>query len=299
MDLPADLRKFIYEEALVFKDSWSCTAQILATCKQVHNEATYILYGANLIEIHIHDHGVETHGYSPGMPFHMFDAFGRWPKKLMWHNFLRRAKKIRVTAKAPEKTGPSYRFQTVPDAVILNQIVYTLCSFLEGNHTLQSFELDLRASFQLDTDIIRYHRSWPHIATSDDEYQYSLQRICYPLVMLGQLPHIGVDFSNGNNIRLTNSAFSNIPHAGNVWAQAWQSFRNAQTDYLHYASDQTPGNRALMVKLNNFSSLLHDYRFFDESWEGEVRDGMDELSAYLDTTGDDSIEPIPRNVAER
>lgn len=82
LDLAPELRTAVYEDLLVFDNSFTCWPQILAASKAVNEEASNILYGDNLIEVKFWDDGTHVHGKR---------IVGRWP------SFLRRAQFLRVS----------------------------------------------------------------------------------------------------------------------------------------------------------------------------------------------------------
>lgn len=133
LDLPPEMRNLVYKELVVLQDSWYCHPQILATCTQVHKEASSVLYGDNLIEVKIYEDGVVAHGkrcgpyYPPGL--------GSDFRSLVWPDFLRRVQHLRLAVvELPRRHA---RVASV------GNIVASLCSSLALGHRLSSLNIDL------------------------------------------------------------------------------------------------------------------------------------------------------------
>ncbi|KAK3684604.1 hypothetical protein LTR37_020104 [Vermiconidia calcicola] len=144
LDLPPEYRTEVYRYLLTFVDSWTCYPQILATCKQIQQEATKVFYGNNLIEVKIHLDTVQAHGHACGS----FDPNGGGEERnrsaLEWPGFLRRALFVRCTVALPHWFINS-AYQQVRNPATTSQVLYSFCSFLKGEHQLRSIELDLQA----------------------------------------------------------------------------------------------------------------------------------------------------------
>ncbi|KAK6396927.1 hypothetical protein LTR65_007425 [Meristemomyces frigidus] len=135
LDLPPEMRNMVYKELVVLQDSWYCHPQILATCQQVHDEATSILYGDNLIEVKIYKDGVIAHGkrcgpYVPAAPHGLGDF-----RTLVWPGFLLRVQHLRIAV--VELPRHFARMASV------GNILASLCSFLAPGHGLWSLAIDL------------------------------------------------------------------------------------------------------------------------------------------------------------
>ncbi|KAK3107942.1 hypothetical protein LTR53_018008, partial [Teratosphaeriaceae sp. CCFEE 6253] len=143
MDLAPELRNRIYRELLLFHNSYYCQPGILATCKQITQEATKILYRDNLVEVKLQNvldgsRFVHAHGHPCFRP----PKTARPPKaatcwdgdvaKLQWPSFLRRAQWIRFSS----HPGWDRHHDSA------NYVLYSLCSFLREDHDMVAIEVD-------------------------------------------------------------------------------------------------------------------------------------------------------------
>lgn len=141
-DLPGELRNAIYEYLLTSpKDDEgviTCYPQILATCEQVNEEATSILYGENKIEIRLAPDGVFANGIRCGeyQPTKISD--GVLTKKALdfttitWPDFLRRAYHLNVRTRDQGWRAIKSR-NILPSGnsfAALSNTVYSLSTFL-------------------------------------------------------------------------------------------------------------------------------------------------------------------------
>lgn len=136
LNLSPELRNTIYEELLILQNSFSCTPQILATCKQINKEATSVLYGDNLIEAKIYPDGIIAHGRRCGTYVPASFHPGRSFSSLIWPSYLRRVQHLNITT----ISLPFWGDWLIP----LSNTVFSLCSFLGADHDLRSLQLDLR-----------------------------------------------------------------------------------------------------------------------------------------------------------
>ena len=154
LGLPPELRNRIYRELLVLRDSFTCQAQALRTCKQINSEASSILYGDNLVEIRVFEDGVFTHGkkcgnyetdYAPGIQTQQNKGkMIRWPQFIRPVQFLRLSI-VRYQHRAARAMG------LAPRLGALHYILYSLCLFLSQDYRLRSLVLDLtelRSAFE-------------------------------------------------------------------------------------------------------------------------------------------------------
>jgi len=176
LDLPPEMRNMIYRELLVFKESWYCHPQILATCRQVNEEATSILYADNLIKIKIYADGVFTHGkrcgdYSPGYPYRSLDPPAiRDFRQLAWPAYLHRVQHLRIAV--VELTWNRKRMASISNSVA------SVCSTLASDHSLRSLHVDIQ---RLSTNGV----------------QGNVETVLYPLRLLRKIPSASVTSGYG------------------------------------------------------------------------------------------------------
>lgn len=122
LDLSAELRTAVYENLLVFENSFGCHPQILQTSRQVNDEANNILYGNNLIEAKMWDNGLYIHGR----------AVGQWPL------FILKAQFLRISFGNQNHMHPSLQVRQYE----FEADIHDLCCYLCGRHKLRSVAVD-------------------------------------------------------------------------------------------------------------------------------------------------------------
>jgi len=134
MKLLPEVRNKIYEELLVFHDSSSCHPGMLATCKQIHHEASGILYGDNMIDVKMQQHNSwgDKKPEHDGTVAHGRSCFDGDVTNLQWPDFLHRLQKVKFSAT-----------QGWPEEVVWFTL-YHLCSTLKSKHNLVAFEVDIQ-----------------------------------------------------------------------------------------------------------------------------------------------------------
>ena len=267
MDLTLELRKLVYQHLLVLKDSWTCHPQILATCKQIRGEASYFLYRNNLLEVKIFGDMIQAHGQRRGeyVPDHSAETRrdSHYVTKLLWPGFLHRAQWLRVSVEPP---GVGF---VTPIAV--NHILYSLCSFLEHDHELRSFELDIRPlGLSVETPIPA--------------------RFYYPLVMLGKLEELRVHIENRKDISSENAPIDSKAHTGSALMPAltlWDKvevcrqliwklrLRVVRADERR--SQERRSEEQYERTARNFRATTEQvHTFLDEPWERRMRQACED-----------------------
>ena len=265
LELSPENRNNVYRHLLVLENSWTCSPAILATCKQVNEEASSILYGDNLIEVRLRDRNVQAHGKSCGLT----EEPTGWQQDgaLKWPGFLRRAQWLQFSvAKWRWHTHSRERVQ---------YILYSLCSFLARGHRLRSFELDIQ-------DL--------HLAPTDPEYA----QVTYPLQKLRALKRLVVRVAKNSALHGTHATsgadgFKNVmPVARAVYnlADEYLQFHDA-VPRAHFNTNKF--GRPLDVSsirwsYNRMQDICNDYgrSFLDASWEKKVAEATAELRSALD-----------------
>ncbi|KAK3707020.1 hypothetical protein LTR37_012352 [Vermiconidia calcicola] len=290
LDLPPEYRTEVYRYLLTFVDSWTCYPQILATCKQIQQEATKVLYGNNLIEVNISLGTVKAHRHACGS----FDPYGRGEvrdlSELKWPAFLRRALFVRCTLAPYWLTHNAY--QQARHSATISQVLYSLCSFLKGEHQLRSMELDLQA------------------LTFTRPAQSVLPRVYHSLHLLGTLKRLEVQTSSKvNDVSLVHSAITNTAHADNVlhdalalleetdvYEAAVQMVRPSEpmprprVEPLYYpglAVSKWPAFRKATTQAKN---LMRPDLHFDEHWERAMQQATEPLRILLDEVDEEELE---------
>lgn len=208
MTLAPELRNHIYRELLLFHDSYSCQPQILATCKMIHSEASDILYRDNLIEVKLRrerhgfyeDSSVQAHGKYCGF-MEKFGAVNGDLTDLRWPDFLKRAQWIRFSVQFESLLGNPTVAIPQPEVARANEhninyALYSLCSFLQGKHSLVAIEVD--AGMKLADILVK-----PARGTCEVTALYVLD----PLQLLGPLPLFKIINYDGSVAQLTQSSF--------------------------------------------------------------------------------------------
>ena len=135
LNLSAELRNEVYNKLLTEDKSSTCHPQILATCKQINDEAADLLYANNTIRILIREDIVFVRRkvceiYSP---FPDEISLIRDLVTVQWPDYLLRAHHLSVELDSRLGKG---------SGVEVNKALYSLCSFLQQGHSLRSFEFD-------------------------------------------------------------------------------------------------------------------------------------------------------------
>ena len=174
-----ELRNWIYEDLLTLQDSFSCFPQILCTSREVNTEATGILYAENYIDIKIYPDGVFAHGRRCGsyvpIPSDRRTS-GTAFTAIVWPDFLRRARFLRVIAPANSWAFVSAGGVRNGLGDCVGNTIYSLCNMLHQGNEL----LSVRVVMQPDV-------------TSTFE---SMQSVLYPLRLLGPIQLEMVDNAN-------------------------------------------------------------------------------------------------------
>jgi hypothetical protein len=144
-DLPPEQRNAVYEELLVLHDSYTCHPQILATCKQIKDEASNVLYGDNLIEICLGPWCRTNGGYGDRVTIH--GLAHRSPPRV-WPAWLRKIQFLRITAPDIEHILDCPRVPRdfkIRSAIEFDSTMHSLCSSLAIGHKLRSFDVSITA----------------------------------------------------------------------------------------------------------------------------------------------------------
>ncbi|KAI5366410.1 hypothetical protein Slin15195_G079300 [Septoria linicola] len=185
LDLPAELRNFIYEALLTLRDSFSCFPQILQTSKEVNREATTILYGENYIDVKIYPDGVFVHGqrcgqYQPALLRHNRQVTTSDSTTIPFPDYLGRAQFLRLIV--PETPwvllgarAPYGRDDSIGD------VIYSLCQMPRQYNSLSVLRVVMR----------------PNAISSFE----SIRTMLYPLHLLDG---IGLDIVDSHDNSLAN-----------------------------------------------------------------------------------------------
>jgi hypothetical protein len=145
LDLYPEIRTLVYEELLTFHDSFTCWPQILATCTQINDEASNVLYGNNLVEIKLWESGVFIHGRACGS--HWPIVRPSWACRLapdftalLWPSYLRKVQFLKLSL---AHQGDNQQFLPENRDGQLDNIIFSLCEFLMEDHNLRSLKIDL------------------------------------------------------------------------------------------------------------------------------------------------------------
>ncbi|CZT17757.1 uncharacterized protein RCC_03594 [Ramularia collo-cygni] len=165
MDLPAEMRNLVYEHLLIIpydedpsQFGGHCHPAILSTCREIHDEATDLLYTENEIKMFVHadwrrDHDgddqtkklfktvhVQNHGEhnKESTPFEMIpDGIAAWP------DYLRRVRKLSIEINliqglAVARDHGSWEF--------VQNCLSTLVAFLMDEHCLKYLDIHINYS---------------------------------------------------------------------------------------------------------------------------------------------------------
>ncbi|KAK4574023.1 hypothetical protein LTR86_001784 [Recurvomyces mirabilis] len=167
--LPPELRLRIYEELLTFRPGIpNACPTILTVSKQIHAEASSIWHDKISGHESSRNEGEtrilleQKHVLVAGKRYgrHSCDS---WPDKherdmltLLWPNLLRRAQRVRFVIRLSDleyqqlafwppndPDGRRYRIDDAHLGPIIDNVLYSLCSFLQGKHDLRSFVVEL------------------------------------------------------------------------------------------------------------------------------------------------------------
>jgi hypothetical protein len=146
MDLSPELRTRVYQEVLILQDSFTCYPQILATSKQVNQEASNILYGDNVIDVHLLADGVYVHG----------EKISESESRLSWPTWIRRVQFLRFSLKHHLTINVlrAYTLFGVSQGSLflvadVDRVLHSLCSFLGSDHRLRSFHVSITGTSDL------------------------------------------------------------------------------------------------------------------------------------------------------
>lgn len=160
MNLPPELRNRVYDLLINTGRLTKIHPNILAVNRQIHQEASPILYGNQQFEIHIHIDGVLVHGLRLGDKYMSL-------LELQWPSWLKYVRNLRIELHEPGDRidDPEYRDKikrlrkswnvrksnraySAPqprskDLLQMSQVLYSLCSFLQSSNKLNRLELAL------------------------------------------------------------------------------------------------------------------------------------------------------------
>lgn len=178
LDLPAEMRNWVYGDLLVFSDSKKyCYPQVLATTHQVNKEASGILYGENRFQVSIVADPDDTFAdndcdYYNSWRFHVpfrISVYGnlsliQQPERTdilelqrclqptagpnPWPAFLSRAENIGIDIKLadPYEHVDRNGQPTNGDVTFCNRALYTLSCFLQDGHSLKNMEIHVNVN---------------------------------------------------------------------------------------------------------------------------------------------------------
>ncbi|SMR53527.1 unnamed protein product [Zymoseptoria tritici ST99CH_1A5] len=189
--LAVEVKDLIYEELLGDLDTAASNLGILSVNKEIHREASDVLWRRNTFKITVGNQGIFTHGhrqecFAPLRPSALF--------KPSWPVFIRKVRTLRIVfAVNTVRCGwPGYartvhlhsttRVPAEEQLVLLNHLLFSLSSFLSGSNDLRTVRLDLS---------LNEKNTWKlHPVVGN----LNLLRTCIrPLSMLQMLREISVD----------------------------------------------------------------------------------------------------------
>lgn len=169
LDLPPELRNMVYRELLVLQpepiqlhapehhirtryvskkvnQEAKCHPQILCASKKLNSEATGILHGNNSIVVKVDRWAVKAHGvhcgtYKPQPKLHGFHAGHKSAEKLVWPDFLRRARNVKLVVVDMLDLRKSW--DVLPNCGTIHNILFSLCLFLRQRDSLRTLTIDL------------------------------------------------------------------------------------------------------------------------------------------------------------
>lgn len=177
MDLPPEMRNYIYGCLLRFDTSRprACDPAILETCRQIHKEATAILYDNNIVAgvrmtrvAAALARTVEVHAEPKTLPC-AHSTFLRLPQGMDdYPEFFRRIHRleIQLTYVVVGETEDD------DNALDLSHFALTLASFLADGHSLKHLKIDV--------DVPEWQEEWV------------IERMVYPLRRLRNIPNITI-----------------------------------------------------------------------------------------------------------
>lgn len=253
LTLPSEMRVMIYEELLVFKSGKrTCHPQILATNKLIRTEASQILYGKNVIQLDISSQHVELHGERRAE----FDRKD-WVENLTWPDFLCRAQQIQITVTPPITPQMNAR---------LNNILYSLCGFLAGDHQVKQLTLDIRSM---------------NLTAESDLYR----TIIAPLAILKCSKEMRILVADDKvlsaPVHRMDDKTNYLHHRGFPWKRGINTWKELQElAHLTQSSILTSGpqqvnwadsaQRQFYNARSDLQELLKGGQYFNSSWEGKV-----------------------------
>ena len=206
MNLPPELRNRVYDVLINTGKLTKTHPNILAVNRQIHQEASPILYGNQQFEIHIHIDGVLVHGLRLGDKYMSL-------LELQWPSWLKYVRNLRIELHEPGDRidDPEYRDKikrlrkswnvrksnraySAPqprseDLLQMSQVLYSLCSFLQSSNKLNRLELALQ------------HADEDGVGTINEKK--NLWKIRFPLSLL--LPSLDKFYVDGHAIMVHES----------------------------------------------------------------------------------------------
>lgn len=167
LDLPAEMRNAVYSEALALRlkqghvSQKHSTSQILATCKQVHQEARYLLYENNQINLTLRleelpcDNEPGWYTYNVGVTLNGHDVSNAAKSPVMrfhWPAFLEevRSLKLYVETNEPLLGPPWYLERSRKNHV--NHVLHDLQSFLRKRSSLRELQVQIGSKLIMTND---------------------------------------------------------------------------------------------------------------------------------------------------
>ena len=197
---------------------------------------------------------------------------------------MHRAQWVRFTVIQPPQIivgGHHYRTDPI-DPESVSQMLYSLCTFLEADHKLREFAVDVQ-----------------ELELGPNAGQI-LQRVLYPLSLLGKLPKIRAITGSDNDISLTNKMFCDRAYPGSVlrkmllMEQSWMYF-----DVVLFVVKGIGFNYEIPEEvfrrsegaLDEFKRLMSVDVFFDREWEEQIHDAEIALRQESSLMSDQRLKP--------
>ncbi|KAK3684602.1 hypothetical protein LTR37_020102 [Vermiconidia calcicola] len=188
-----------------------------------------------------------------------------------------------LRSRPPQIIVGGHHYRTDPiDPEPVSQMLYSLCTFLEADHKLREFAVDVQ-----------------ELELGPNAGQI-LQRVLYPLSLLGKLPKIRAITGSDNDISLTNKMFCDRAYPGSVlrkmllMEQSWMYF-----DVVLFVVKGIEFNYEIPEEvfrrsegaLDEFKRLMKMDVFFDREWKEQIHDAEIALRQESSLMSDQRLRP--------
>ncbi|SMR54407.1 unnamed protein product [Zymoseptoria tritici ST99CH_3D1] len=320
LELAPELRVFVYEELLTLQ-SHTCHPQILATSRQMHREASNILYGDNLIEIRLTLYPVTVNGrICEG------ELGRRRGSKITWPAWLQRVQKLRIEVPSIDEMpifagiqhleGGSLARSAVP--LVAEEGLRNLCEFLAEKHRLRSMRI-ASATIPLK-DIVSSTRTFLYsprlLGGVRLEYEGDIPELMRNEVAKAETSEVDDllrnlqanaflnrelnTFQNQRTVRSWHSKLTDIftVSAENIWEDL-QSILERSPVNLYRKGATTASQPISFLLLGVIADLLELY----DEWTERIEIVWDELLRLIGTcmvnlSEDHIMAPAPRDITE-